>query len=450
MKPTLLENISKFRRRLSGAGLGAILFRALLGSAGIRLVGMGFGFLVGVQLARGLGVTGYGLYGFVMSIMSVLLLVVEFGLPHLITREVAAAQANQNWGGVKGVLRWANRSMLGLSIVVVGLTLGALLFFKERLEPDLFFALVVGLTVVPVTAFGNLAGAALRGLQRIVLGQLPEFVLRPAFFSLFLLLVIGWGADLTPAVALGMQLLAGGLTYVFAATCIMKGVKSTQASRLSARQEVSNWSSAFPMAVTEGVRVLNGNVAILILGLMASAEQVGFFRVALSVSILLAMPISLLHIVSAPLISRLYAVQDHARLQKMLSWTAWVMGVGVLFLMLPFLLMGEHILGTVFGGGFEQGAWPLVVLALGTLASAMFGSAPILLNMVGHERRVAVGYGISLVVVAVLTIILVPWIGAIGAAVATSVAATVCSAIMWSQAHTILKLDTSILGLIRK
>ena len=51
---------------LSDQGLSPTLLRALLGSAGIRTVGMGLSFLVGVQLARALGVEGYGIYGLAM------------------------------------------------------------------------------------------------------------------------------------------------------------------------------------------------------------------------------------------------------------------------------------------------------------------------------------------------------------------------------------------------
>lgn len=57
------------RRYLAQDGLGPLLVKAFLGSAGLRIAGMGFGFLVGVQLARGLGADGYGVYGLAMSIV---------------------------------------------------------------------------------------------------------------------------------------------------------------------------------------------------------------------------------------------------------------------------------------------------------------------------------------------------------------------------------------------
>src|SRR5690606_23744752 len=107
------------RQYLSGNGIGAVLVKAVAGSAGLRIAGMGFGFLVGVQLARGLGAEGYGIYGVAMSIITLLTVPTEFGLPQLLTREVAAAQALGQWGKMHGILRWSVQSSLGLSVLVV-------------------------------------------------------------------------------------------------------------------------------------------------------------------------------------------------------------------------------------------------------------------------------------------------------------------------------------------
>src|SRR5690606_41939833 len=107
--------IARLRDYLGGAGLGPVLVKAVTGSAGLRIAGMGFGFLVGVQLARGLGAEGYGTYGVAMSIIALLTVPTEFGLPQLLTREVASAQVRQDWARMRGILRWSSRVSLLLS-----------------------------------------------------------------------------------------------------------------------------------------------------------------------------------------------------------------------------------------------------------------------------------------------------------------------------------------------
>src|SRR4051812_45457231 len=87
------STLGKLKSYLSGQGLGAVLVRAVFGSASLQIVGMALGFLVGIQLARGLGTEGYGIYAFGMSVAAVVGIPTEFGLPQLMTREIAVASA---------------------------------------------------------------------------------------------------------------------------------------------------------------------------------------------------------------------------------------------------------------------------------------------------------------------------------------------------------------------
>src|SRR5690606_4848102 len=110
--------MSPLRRVRLGKGIGATLMRSVAGSSGLRLVGMGFSFLVGIQLARGLGPEGYGIYGLAMSIIAMLTIPTEFGVPQLLTREVAAAQAVGDVGSIRAVIRRGRRMVLATSVVV--------------------------------------------------------------------------------------------------------------------------------------------------------------------------------------------------------------------------------------------------------------------------------------------------------------------------------------------
>ena len=77
-------------------GLRAFLVRAVAGASAVHLVGMLFAFLVGVQLARGLGVEGYGQYGIAMAAIALASIPGEFGLSRLVTREVASSSARSS------------------------------------------------------------------------------------------------------------------------------------------------------------------------------------------------------------------------------------------------------------------------------------------------------------------------------------------------------------------
>src|SRR5690242_2452174 len=67
----IAERIRQTRSFLAGEGLGPFLVRALAGSGAVRLAAMAGSFAVGVQLARMLGVDGYGSYGLALSILTI-------------------------------------------------------------------------------------------------------------------------------------------------------------------------------------------------------------------------------------------------------------------------------------------------------------------------------------------------------------------------------------------
>src|SRR5690606_3420617 len=129
---------------------------------------------------------GYGTYGLAMSIIAMLTIPTEFGVPQLLTREVAAAQVNGDTGRIRAVIRWGRRTVLSTSGAVAVLVLGWLWWSRKGFTSPLGMTLAAGLVMVPLVAVGNLQSASLRGLQHIVKGQIPDTLLRPVLFSLLL------------------------------------------------------------------------------------------------------------------------------------------------------------------------------------------------------------------------------------------------------------------------
>ena len=441
--------INQFRTYINSSGLGPIVVKAVIGSAGLRLIGMVFSFLVGVQLARGLGAEGYGIYGLAMSIIALLTVPTEFGLPQLVTREVSAAQVANAWGRMRGILRWAMCTSLMISLGVASFVLLWLALSGHGLDSPLGKTLLVGLFMVPLVAQNKINSAALSGLQHIVKGQLPNILVRPGLFSLFLFVMPYLITPLNPSLAMGLGVMSAALAF-FSATLMLR--KEMPKTVLSAKPIIDRrywWSSALPMALTEGMRLLQGHLVILLLGIMSTVTMVGVYRVVNSVMIMVAFPISLLNVVSAPIISRLYAQGDKERLQRLLLWISLSMTGCILVLMLPFLVEGKLLLRLVFGADFAGGNSTLLLLCTGAVCNGFFGANAALLNMTGHQGRVTRASGLSLTL---LTVILPPFIkfaGIEGAAVGSSLSIGVWNYIMWRDALRLLLLDSSVGAYLR-
>ena len=97
----------------------------------------------------------------------------------------------------------------------------------------------------------------------------------------------------------------------------------------------------------------------------------------------------------------------------------------VLMLSIPiailFLLFPEVLLGTLFGAKYVEAAPLLRILALGRLINAIGGPVGLTLNMLGMERETMRIMTIATVINFFLCLVLIPYLGLIGAGISTGV-----------------------------
>lgn len=200
------------------------------------------------------------------------------------------------------------------------------------------------------------------------------------------------------------------------------------------------------MALSDAMRLMRGQLAVLMMGLLVSAADVGLFRTAVSVAVMMAVPGTLLMTITTPVMTRLYTEGDTERLQKLATSSARAQFTGTLLLSLPLMVAAEPLLGIAFGRDFEAAAMALQILCAAWLCSSAFGLAAILLNMTGNERRVTRAMAWTLGINAIALILLVPRWGDIGAATATALSMLASSLLNWRDARQILGIDTSVLS----
>ena len=427
--------------------LAGKLVKATLGSAGVRIVGMALIFLVGVQLARYLGPAGYGIYGTVMAVVSILLVPAQLGLPQLIARDIPVAIVERDFAKVKGALIWFTVAVLIASIAMVAVGIAGSFFTIGQSFGGAYYW---GLALVPLIALSNLGAGALRGFHHVVGAQYYEALVRPATLACLLLLVSSYSGGLSTAAALALQALA---TLVALAMCIWHVLRicmNCGVSNVAAATQPSGWiKSAVPMAGTEMIRVLEAQYPVLLIGLLASIVDVGHFRVALSAAGFFGLPASLINVVVMSYVATMHAQGDRARLQLLATGSAVVMLASTLALTAAIYLFGAELIALFFGEAFRS-AWPVLVsLAIAYTVNAFFGSATAILNMTGQERVVVIAYVSGLVVGIALTLALLSPLGIVGAGVAAIASELVKGTIMWFAAVRRLGIDTAATSIIR-
>lgn len=414
--------VQRVRRLTHGEGLRAQLLRGGGGSLLVKAGNVVLAFLLAVVLARTLGPEGYGVYAFAFAIVTLLAIPAQAGIPHLVVRETAKTLASEQWGLMKGLWRWSARYILLFSLAVGGGAASAIWWFAEVIDPARAVVILLGLLLVPLLAFSQALGAAVRGLGHVVWGQVPDALMRPLFL-LVLILALWLIADtpLTPVIAIAMHAAAAAAALVLAWSLLrLKRPHRISGCEGSAPDTLAWRRAVIPLALVTGLQVINAQADILILGLFRDDNEVGVYRVVVQMSLLVAFGLAALTQVVQPHFARLFSQGEMRALQRLVTQSSRTILLLAAIPAVLFLVAGEWLLSSIFGPAYGAGAMPLAILVMGQIVSASFGSVGALLNMTGHERDTMKGMAIALVANLVLNLALVPTYGAVGAALGTA------------------------------
>jgi len=439
------EIIERIEGRLARHGkLGVSLVKGAVGTAGINLAFAGIGFLTTIVLAKMLAPAGYGAYSFVMALVALLAIPSELGLPRLAVREIAVTNARKEWSLMRGFIIRSHQAIGLLSVV---LTLGgaiALVVWKDQLDDGKRQAMWLALLLVPLISLGALRGAMLRGLRKVLLGQLPEQIFRPLVFLALLLLLPLLGARYqSVAGVMAAQVMASAIAFLGGIYLFLEH-KPPELRSVPPSYRTAAWlKSSIPFGLIAAMQLINGRTDILILGIVREDAEVGIYRVASQMALLVIFGLKAVNAMQGPHIAHLYATGDMNRLQSMIRQSSRAIMLTSLPLVLTFVVFGRLIIEWVFGPAFQGAYVPLVILCAGQLVNASMGSVASLLNMTGHEHDTTKSIFTGAIVNVLLNVALTPVWGATGAAIATAATLVVWNLMMWRRVRTRLGIESS-------
>lgn len=413
-------------RSLEGEGLRARLMKGALGVAGLQIVNILFILLSGVMLARTLGPESYGMYVFVLSLITLFGLPTNAGLPTLIIRETAKNSLQKRWGYLRGLLLIANAFVIVFSIV----TSLAFAWWFWGVTAESTAVILWALLLLPMVAFGSVRAATLQGLGKVIQGQIPEKIVRPIIMIALLLIMFFWEVELSPSLAIQFNLVSTFIAFVVGVILLSREIpKSVYESKVNFELKV--WASSLvPLSMFAGLKIADTQLTILLLGGMSSAENVGKFRVASIGASLVTFSLMVVNAVLAPQVARLYKSGDLIKLQKIITLSVRVVFILTIPIVSFLIVFGEELVVFVFGDQYLGASSALTILCVGQMVNVSAGSAGLVLNMTGHEMLTLKGIVTALIVSVFLTILLVPTFGIIGAAIAAASSLSVWNIIL--------------------
>lgn len=389
----------------------------------IRGVGTVLAFIFSVILARSLGAEGYGLYSFALSVLMIISIPIQSGIPILAVREAAIAAVKNNDTQVALLWSWSNRLIFSYSLIVVTSICIMVLMDWQWAYTQRFYVILMGLLSVPFIALILMQSAIVRGLGWIIKGIISDGLFRPLInIFLFVVLLLIVGSDhVSPAYAMFVYTVSAAITLLLSFLIIRASTKNISVSTNASRVVISRWrASLSTLTIVGGAQLLFGYIDTLMLGFFREDSEVGVYRVAVQFSVVVSFGLTVLNQLLHPYISKLYTNKDFDKLQKLIvSSSLAILGIAAVPALL-LLIFGEYILDIIYGVEYVAAALALKVLVLGQLINAVIGSVGALLNMTGHEKDSMKGLLVAIAVNVLLDLILIPLYGIEGAAVASA------------------------------
>jgi O-antigen/teichoic acid export membrane protein len=376
------------RRLLSGS---AWAFGGKIGGAVIGVVTNGL-------LARMLSPEEFGAYFLAISIISLGAIIGSLGLAKPAVRFVAEGMGLNRSERVRRTIY----TVLGLGVLgALGVSLIYLLVVGELVGRYLFaspvLVAVIGLTAgwMAISVVQELMAETFRGFHDFrmatLLGGLATggrsggLVMRGLLLACLAALWLKSGeTDLKTVmlVSLGSgsvsALLAVWLLHIKVSSLGLQGTETPVSSK-----EVLHVS--LPILAIELTAFVMQSSDIWILGALRSKEEVAVYAAATRLVALVAMPLLMAKLVLPPIIAELYAQGKTVKLERTIRAFSTVAGVPSMLVLMVFILLGEPILGLVYGDYYRSAVTVLVLLSAAKVAAVWSGSCGLVLQMTDHQ-----------------------------------------------------------------
>lgn len=431
----MLSGVTSFLAKQDLLRGGAAVFALKASAAAL-------GFINGVILARLLSLEAYGILAQVLAAATTLATILTLGTPSLLTREIAAHRAHKKWSLMKGIVYWSYRKVLLASFVATMASLIILLVYAPlswRL-PGVF-----GITMAVFLAVNLLRAAVLRGLNQVVVADVPEAIVQPLAVLGFIGLTLHFATQDGVVWAVTIQL-AGTLCASLLGLLVLYKSWPPTCRKASAVMMTHQWKRhATIFFLIGGLSIVEGQIAVLLTGVLAGSEQAGLFQAG---NRLVSVVVFGLAAVNAPLMPKLaaaWAKGDLLRSQVLVT-QAMKIGMTVAFsIAVPLLVFPDWFLG-LFGEAYKQSTTAVRILVVGQIINAAAGPCGLVLAMTGYQSKALGALSVAVAVNLLTNLWLTKDLGVVGAATAVTASLIIWNALMayWAWRHA--RINTTLVG----
>lgn len=422
---------------LDTSAAGGLVIRG----AAFRVLGFAAGSVLAIAsavlLTRHLGVTRFGQYTTVISVVTVSSALTDLGVTSLATREYAVRAGAER--------EHLLRDVLGLRIAITMLSVALAAVFAiaagydaERILGTVLAGIGIGLVSVQVTV-----AVPLSTMLRLGQTSALELMRQAAWVGLLAILVL-LGAGLLPLLAATIP--AGLLVLATTARLVHRQMPMRPTIRPAAWVGLLRDTLTFSLAT--GVGAMYVFTTQIVTSLATSGTQNGLFAASFRVFIVAASVSGLVVSAAFPVLARA-ARDDHERLRFAVQRLFEVMLVLGVAAALSAVAGAKPIIEVVAGSRYAGAVAPLRIEGAALVASFLLPVWGLALISLRRNRALVIANLIALATTVALTLVLASSHGATGAAVATVCGEWVISAayvVALTRGHARLRLSPAVVA----
>jgi len=425
------------------------VIKTSVGSAGVQAANRFLTIASGVFFARVLGPENYGVYVYAFSIMGLVMVLSESGLPVLILREVASYNAKKDWEKLKWVVHKGLKLLFVNNVIILSIAILFLGFKSNEMSSDSLWTAILMLCLMVTLVFTKFFVGVIQGHSKVVLGQLINMICVPAlalvFFTACFLFLPG---TISHTEAMGSQVIGGIVTLLFSIYVVHRLIHKTDDScaleNAYTGKNENLLKSAFSFVLIGAAGLLLTQIDLIVLGFFRPHDEVGIYRIATQGAMLVQFFLHISGNVISPKIAQYYAdgkLKDVKYISICAGRAVSVLSIPVVLFLLIF---GERVITLIFGIEYEAAYMPMFLLLIGQFFVAILGVSVYVMNMTGNESIVSrVLWGAAFLNIT-LNLIFVPIYGVLGAATSTAISLVMSNFAIFMACKKCLKIDVGL------
>lgn len=352
----------------------------------LRFGGLALGYILTLIIAKLFGARGLGDYVLAITILKLFSVLAKFGLDTASIRFIASFASQEKWKSVLD-LRKKVLSILSITSVVASL----LMYFLADSIADLIninvkYIKLNAFFVIPMVFF-MLHYESLRGLKKIA--EFSFFYrISQALISIISISIIyqfSSNSEVPIYAYLTSVFVVSVLAYLSFKYHLLKRIDDKKSSAEAMMSYSKLLRISIPLMFAESVQFIMVWIDKLMLGNMASSQEVGIYFTAFKLSMIASVSLMAINSIASPKFAEKFVNNDITGLKKvvkqstkMIFWTS--VPLVVIFFMFP-----EYLLG-LFGEEFKIGVTAFIFLSCGRLVSSFSGSVGNILKMTDNQN----------------------------------------------------------------